>query len=452
MRVGLVIYDSLETLTGGYLYDRMLVEHLQECGDQVELISLPGRSYGRHLADNFSTTLLKRLCQTSLDVLLQDELNHPSLFWLNHRLRRREFAPIITIVHHLRSSEPRPAWQNWFYRFVERIYLDSVDAVVCNSQTTRRAVESLIGRSPRATVAYPAGDRLHPEIGLMGVRARARASGPLQLLFVGSVIPRKGLHVLLSALHSLPRSMWRLTVAGNLEMDPTYSESIRRRVENRTIEKQIAYLGSVGEARLAHLMQTHHLLVVPSFYEGFGIVYLEGMGFGLPAIAGDAGAAGEIIQHGKNGFLVPTGDSHVLAAHLRELYRDRGKLEAMSLVARERYCSHPTWKQTTAQIRHFMQNGFGIWVLTLKTRVMRADSNQPCGYTLHEVEQSRLKEWTDVASNPTQRNSYPWIDHSVDPSGIAEHRDLSIPWQHRCPVHFERAWVFGSPGRLAASA
>ena len=44
MRIGLVIYGSLDTLSGGYLYDRMLDEHLRRQGDEVEIISLPWRN------------------------------------------------------------------------------------------------------------------------------------------------------------------------------------------------------------------------------------------------------------------------------------------------------------------------------------------------------------------------------------------------------------------------
>ena len=53
MRIGLVIYGSLDTLSGGYLYDRKLVEYLRAQGDTVEVISLPWRNYAAHLTDNF---------------------------------------------------------------------------------------------------------------------------------------------------------------------------------------------------------------------------------------------------------------------------------------------------------------------------------------------------------------------------------------------------------------
>ncbi len=129
MRIGLVIYGSLDILSGGYLYDRMLVSYLENQGDHVEIISLPVRDYSASLADNLSGNLIKRLAALDLDILLEDELTHPSLFWLNARLRRRVDYPVLAIVHHLRSSEPRAVWANWFYRWVERRYLSSVDGL-----------------------------------------------------------------------------------------------------------------------------------------------------------------------------------------------------------------------------------------------------------------------------------------------------------------------------------
>ncbi|HET9913419.1 MAG TPA: hypothetical protein VFQ13_16105, partial [Anaerolineales bacterium] len=53
MKIGFVIYGSLDTLSGGYLYDRKLVEYLRAQGDTVEIISLPWRNYAAHLTDNF---------------------------------------------------------------------------------------------------------------------------------------------------------------------------------------------------------------------------------------------------------------------------------------------------------------------------------------------------------------------------------------------------------------
>jgi len=83
MKISLVIYGSLDTLNGGYLYDRKLVNYLKNSGDSVEIFSLPSRAYAPCLGDNLGRNLLRRLVHAKPDILLQDELNHPSLFLLN---------------------------------------------------------------------------------------------------------------------------------------------------------------------------------------------------------------------------------------------------------------------------------------------------------------------------------------------------------------------------------
>ena len=354
MRVGLLIYGSLDILTGGFLYDRLLVDYLRRQGDEVEVISLPWRTYGHHLADNFSTAFFQRLCQTSCDVLIQDELNHPSLWWLNGRLKRRVDYPLVTLVHLLRSSEARPAWQNRFYRWVEQRYLRTLDGLIFNSKTTGRQVEALLGPGYPSVVAYPGCDHLHPTLCSDAIAARARQPGALRILFIGNLIPRKGLHVLIEALTSLPRPDWQLTVIGDLNMDPAYVRQVRRQINRADLQAQITLLGAVLQENIVSHLAHHQVLAVPSLYEPFGIVYVEALGFGQPVIATTVGAAHEIISHGREGFLIAPGDSAALAHHLSRLHADRQGLVRMSLAAQQRYRSCPTWDESAGRIRQFI--------------------------------------------------------------------------------------------------
>jgi glycosyltransferase involved in cell wall biosynthesis len=369
MRIALLIYGSLDTTSGGYLYDRKLVETLQRQGDQVEIISLPQYNYPHHLIDNLSARLFQRLRRVQLDILLQDELCHPSLFWLNRRLRGQIHCPILSIVHHLRSSEQRPAWQNCLYRLVESLYLSSVDGFIFNSQTTRSAVAAILQANPCVrpslhprpgaytrpyVIATPAGDQFNPQIDESEITRRALQAGPLRLLFVGNVIPRKGLHTLLEALRQLPAKMITLTVAGNLQVDKVYTHALYRQVARHRLADRVQFCGPLDNDALIAQLKSSHLLVVPSTYEGYGIVYLEGMGFGLPAMATTAGAATEIITHGQDGYLIQPGNATTLASYLAELASDRQRLLVMSLAARRRYLAHPTWAQAGERIRNFL--------------------------------------------------------------------------------------------------
>lgn len=363
MRVGLVIYGSLETVSGGYLYDRKLVEHLRQAGDTVEIISLPWRSYPAHLLDNLSASLAWRLSELPIDLLLQDELNHTSLLSANRRLGRRRPYPIVSIVHHLRSSEAHPAWQKRIYRRVEASYLRGVQAFVFNSRTTRQAVQAALGPRfplPPHVVAFPAGDRFQAaglaDLSAAEISARARQPGPLRLLFLGSLIPRKGLQTLLQAISFLPETQVSLEIAGSESADPAYARRMRLRAAEPDLRSRVSFHRALADEPLAALLRRSQVLALPSSYEGYGIAYLEGMGFGLAAIAGQDGAAGEIITHGQDGFLVPAGDANRLAEVIALLAADRERLEALSLAARQRFLAHPTWEDSTARIRSFLHS------------------------------------------------------------------------------------------------
>ena len=356
MKIGLIIYGSLDLVTGGFLYDRLLVEYLRNRGDQVEVISLPWPTYRRGLLDNCSRAFRKRLEGLQCDMLLQDELVHPSFFRLNRRLRRLLDCPIIALVYHLRGNDVHPPWRRRFYRWVEGRYLKTVDGYVCISRAIKGDVERLAGNRRPLLVAPGGGDRLSGTITQEGIAARALAPGPLEIVFVANVIPRKELHTLLAALAALPRAGWRLTVAGSLTMDASYVEDIRRRMEQTGLTAKVRLAGTLDGNDLAALLARSHVLAVPSSYEAFGIVYLEGMSFGLPAIASTAGGAGEIINHGADGFLVTPGDVPALTGHLERLLLDRGLLLKMSLAARANFRRHPTWEESLGSIHRFIHS------------------------------------------------------------------------------------------------
>ena len=356
MRVGLVIYGRLSTQSGGYLYDRKLVHSLQQENVEVEIVSFPWSTYGRHLTHNFSQHYLAQLLKLDVDILIQDELNHPSLFWLNRRLRKHNKVPIVSIVHHLRCNEQWAGWKRPFYRHIERIYLNTVDGFIFNSQTTRQTVADLIGDVGPHVVAYPAGDRFSTTLTPEDVAARAHQSGPLRILFVGNLIARKGLHDLITALAQIPTQDWQLDVVGDTAVSPTYMQQIHNQIAHANLGDNITLHGSLPDASLQTLYAQSHLLVVPSQYEGFGIVYLEGMAFGLPAIASTSGAAHEIISHGENGYLVGVGETAVLAQHIHHLIHDREQLAALTVAALKRFQMHPNWSQSMTQIVNWLQN------------------------------------------------------------------------------------------------
>jgi glycosyltransferase involved in cell wall biosynthesis len=227
-----------------------------------------------------------------------------------------------------------------------------VDGLIFNSKTTRNVVNELIGNNKPNVLAYPPTDRFGEPISEDEIVNRAETV-PLRVLFLGNVIERKGLHTLLKAIAG-QSSMFRVDVIGSLNAEPKYTSRIQNIIKQSNLFSVVFLRDSLDKEPLVEKLKQAHVLVVPSSYEGYGIVYLEGMGFGLPAIGTTAGAASEIITDGVDGFLIEPENADTLASRLNVLSEKRDVLVRMSLAARQRYIRQPKWAETAGQIREFL--------------------------------------------------------------------------------------------------
>jgi glycosyltransferase involved in cell wall biosynthesis len=240
---------------------------------------------------------------------------------------------------------------------VEKKYLQSVDGFIFNSQTTKGVVNDLIGNDKPSVVAYPPTDRFGEALSENEIVERCKTK-ELKILFLGNIIERKGLHTLLEAIR--PSTFdFRLDIIGSITTDPAYANQMQKFATDNGLASVVTFHSALDNEPLKQKLKQAHILIVPSSYEGFGIVYLEGMAFGLSAIGTTAGAAGEIIEHQKTGYLIEPNDSKTLATFIAQLASNRSLLTELSLNARKRYVQQPAWNQTASQIRAFLQNMIG---------------------------------------------------------------------------------------------
>lgn len=355
MRIGLLTYGDMASISGGYLYNRKLVDYLQSRGDEVIIISLPPCGYWRSLGDNFGASCFRQIAAANLELLIEDAMVHPSVVLLNRRISRQLNIPIISLVHLLNSFDRQPWYSAWFKCAVERLYLKSVNGIIANSQTTLAQLQQLLDQHlPPYCVAVPAADHFDAvNITPTELQQRAQAPGPLKILAVGNVIRRKGLHVLIRALGQLTGENFRVTVAGRLDMEPDYVAVLKQQIRDLRLQGEIVFKGAVEAAALPELYRQHQLMVLPSSYESYGIVYVEAQQFGLPAIGTTAGAAKEIIGHGENGYLIEPENHRLLAGYLHILQNDRQLLTRLSRNALAAYARHPGWLESCEIIRRF---------------------------------------------------------------------------------------------------
>jgi glycosyltransferase involved in cell wall biosynthesis len=138
-------------------------------------------------------------------------------------------------------------------------------------------------------------------------------------------------------------------------MDRGYVRGVRAQIERLALGSKVSLSGTLDGEHLAECYRGAQMLVVPSSYEGFGIVYLEAMAFGLAVIAGAAGASDEIVLHESTGFLVPTDDRFSLRLQLERVIGDRALLTRLSATAFETFGDHATWEQSMTSIEDLLK-------------------------------------------------------------------------------------------------
>lgn len=203
------------------------------------------------------------------------------------------------------------------------------------SQGILDRMTSLYGDVPDAAVV-PLGVR-----DLSGQVQRVRQGGPVRVLFVGRMEVRKGVNTLLeAAIELIEEDDVEFYLVGkdtpNTGLDGrTYREMFEARQDiDERVRSRIHFVGAVSEQELTQHYADADILCLPSRYESFGLVLIEGAVFGMPLVAANVGGMREIVEHEKNGLLFEVGDVRNLAAAIRRLLHDRSERERLGKQAR----------------------------------------------------------------------------------------------------------------------
>jgi glycosyltransferase involved in cell wall biosynthesis len=327
---------DLDAPTGGYAYARKLLALMPDHGVALRHLRLPGAFPHPHARDLHETARLLR--EERGDVLLVDGL---ALGAIPAELLPAA-RPLVALIHHPLACETGLAPQRQAeLRESEAAALARATQVVATSPLTARLLAADFNvAADKIVVAEPGTDP--------APRARG-TGGPVGLLAVGAVSPRKGYEVLVRALSDLRGLGWQLTIAGSLERSPQAAASLRAMIGSTSLAHRITLAGAVEEAELEQLYGASDVFVSPSLFEGYGMVLAEAMARGLPLVASSGGAAAETVPDGA-GLKVPPGDVPALRDALRAMIGGpefRRRCADASWAAGRRL---PRWADTAARV------------------------------------------------------------------------------------------------------
>ncbi len=146
-----------------------------------------------------------------------------------------------------------------------------------------------------------------------------------RLLYVGQIVPHKGVHTAVEALKLLVRSghvSATLTIAGG-SLVPEYEAHIRQMISSWQLERHVRFTGQVPREQLLSIYQEHDVLVFPSIWdEPFSITVLEAMAAGLAVVGTATGGSNEILQDEVNALVFQKEDAQECAARIARLFTD----------------------------------------------------------------------------------------------------------------------------------
>jgi glycosyltransferase involved in cell wall biosynthesis len=176
------------------------------------------------------------------------------------------------------------------------------------------------------------------------------APRPYDVVTVGELIPTKQLDDFVRIVQLLRRR--RPTLSAAVAGDGPLREQIRRAAERHGVAQTIDFLGPRTD--IEHVYRSGRVFVLTSRHEGLSVAMSEAMASGLPVVVTNVGDLSDLVQDGRNGFLLPVGDVEGFAERIESLLQDRVAYDAFGRAARAAVIVHASVSRLTDVYREIL--------------------------------------------------------------------------------------------------
>lgn len=348
LALDLIQPGDLSTLTGGYIYNRRLLEVLAARGWCTTVHRLQ-TSFPMPTADALEEARAVFAAIPARRLVLVDGLALGGMPELIEREAQR--LRLVALVHHPLALETGlSAVTATALEQAERRALSAVRGIIVTSHATAGTLAAQAITGQRIGVVEPGTDP--------APAARGSDGEILELICVATVTPRKGHAVLIEALGTLAHQPWRLTCVGSLQRCPATVAALRQQIRTLRLDERVRLLGEVDSTTLSSCYEQADLFVLPSYHEGYGMALAEALARALPVLSTRAGAIPETVP-ARAGVLVPPGDSRALADALDRLLQEPELRRRLAEGAAAARASLPDWEQAGGRFAEAIQRIIG---------------------------------------------------------------------------------------------
>jgi glycosyltransferase involved in cell wall biosynthesis len=337
--VTLMVPAGLTRCSGRFRYDRLLAQGLRGLGWKVDVAMLDA-SFPEPTADALDQLDALLGAQRDNALVLIDGLALGAAPEQIQRVAHR--MTVVGIVHHLLASEAGPDdAQVLAVGNREAQALRAATGLLASGFGISRAIVGCGVPRERIALVTPGTD---PAPRAEGSRSRpgAKRSTPVQLLCVGSLIPRKGYDLLFDAVAELRLLPWRLTCVGSDLVVPEYVTALREQLDISGLSEQVTLMGEIDDAALEEAYQRADVFVLATRHEGYGTAVAEALVRGIPVVSTAAGAIPELVGY-SGGVIVPVADAEAFSAALEPLVSDHERRAGVAAGALAQGALLPRW-------------------------------------------------------------------------------------------------------------
>lgn len=304
----------------------------------------------------FNRSLSKKASAIEADVY---EAHAVSGYGFPKRLKKLGInKPFIHTIHGVLADEYEQAKKNGYQSFRSRIAnqfmlhlarleeetAKNATLIVTISRYSLEKIQKHYGIDPSKVRIVPNGvdvEKFKPMENPTAVKQQFGLGNEPCVLFVGSLIPRKGLPFLVEAAKKIVKEQagTKFLIVGDGSLRKQLDDSL----DSANLSGNFKFLGNLKEETLSAVYNCADVFVLPSIQEGQGIVLLEAQASGKPVVAFDVGGVNEAVQNGETGLLVKRGSTIELADALLKLLGDRALREKMGANGRGFVTENFTW-------------------------------------------------------------------------------------------------------------
>lgn len=216
-----------------------------------------------------------------------------------------------------------------------------------------------------------------------GIRIRKPATrGPRhRLLFVGRLVPLKGVEELLKAVYRLKQTgeKVQLTVVGTGPKE--HSTHFKWVAKKLGISSQVRWLGYATQRKVQNMYATHHAVIMPSRQESFGLVALEALARGIPLVSTQSGGLSEFVNS-QVAQIIPKVNSRAIADAVQNMWKHKTATNRR-VIAGRKLASKLTWPYAASQYKKLFQSIPGIEreLQPADPPLQKGDGTPGCGQT-----------------------------------------------------------------------